>query len=309
MSNYKRVIVLICTVLINQIPKIVGIRLYTSFAGVSLDRYFPWSRVLPNALCFQNMTSSFLESQQSYCGRFPKTKPCFFRLEVVSKTWQRKQHMCYMGPATLQNTQLIRSWESCHLQIPSLAFWPYLNFNYCLYPHCWVDPSIWLVDVNSWALAHIYQIHRVLSPTTNNIHQSVNDLHVCWWNGETLSCHATYTQVLIITIGRFPMRKCRYAPPLLFDSCPLALIAQDQSISPDVLVCLDCSPTSPFFGFKSSSSLAISISPQTVGCLLHKLNKSSSLRLGYSKIGRIKKNIELHIITAFPPKSGYHVIW
>ena len=220
MSNYKRVIVLICTVLINQIPKIVGIRLYTSFAGVSLDRYFPWSRVLPNALCFQNMTSSFLESQQSYCGRFPKTKPCFFRLEVVSKTWQRKQHMCYMGPATLQNTQLIRSWESCHLQIPSLAFWPYLNFNYCLYPHCWVDPSIWLVDVSSWALAHIYQIHRVLSPTTNNIHQSVTDLHVCWWNGETLSCHATYTQVLIITIGRFPMRKCRYAPPFYLIHAP-----------------------------------------------------------------------------------------
>ena len=124
------------------------------------------------------------------------------------------------GPATLQNTQLIQSRESCHLQIPSLAFWPYLNFNYCLYPHCWVDPSIWLVDVSSWALAHTYQIHRVLSPITNNIHQSVNDLHVCWWNGETRSCHATYAQVLIITIGRFPMRKCRYPPPFYLIHAP-----------------------------------------------------------------------------------------
>lgn len=101
-SNCKRVIVLICTVLMNQIPKIVGIRLYTSFAGVSLDRYFPWSRVLPNALCFQNMTSSCLQSQQSYCGRFPKTKPCFCPFGGCEQNMAKKAtHVLYgarMGP-------------------------------------------------------------------------------------------------------------------------------------------------------------------------------------------------------------------
>ena len=95
-SNYKRVIVLTWSVLMNQIPKIVGIRLYTSFAGVSLSRYFPWSRVLPNALCFQNMTSSFLESQQSYCGRFPKTKPCFFPFGGCEQNMAKKAtHVLY----------------------------------------------------------------------------------------------------------------------------------------------------------------------------------------------------------------------